>query len=173
MRISDKFSIYTLFGYTYIMPVTLQPNYVFTKDYNPGGSAEFSYETTSVDPSRNILKYRFLHTIKLDIEVNYANFSAGFSLKYFSKMENLDQAIFDFEDATSATGGTTQPILYRKYYETHNNGNTILDGRVSYKIGVRHKASIISSNLLNRMYSLRPLKAEPMRNITLQYILKL
>ncbi len=173
MRISDKFSINTLFGYTYIMPVTLQPNYVFAKDYNPGGSAEFSYETTSVDPSRNILKYRFLHTIKLDVEVNYANFSAGFSLKYFSKIENLDQAIFDFEDATVASGGTLQPILYRKYYENHNNGNVILDGRVSYMIGIRHKVSIISSNLLNRMYSLRPLKAEPMRNITLQYILTL
>ena len=172
-KISNKFSIITLFGYTYILPVTLQPNYVFAKDYNPGGSKEFSFETTSVNPSRDILKYRFLHTIKADLEFNYEKLSIGFSLKYFSKIENLDQAIFDFEDATVASGGTTQAILYRKYYETHNNGNVIIDGRISYKIGIRHKVSVISSNLLNRMYSLRPLKAEPMRNITMQYILNL
>ncbi|MFK5856897.1 MAG: TonB-dependent receptor [Bacteroidota bacterium] len=173
IKVSDKFNIITLFGYTYIMPVTLEPNYVFAKDYNPGGSKDFSYESTSVNPSRDILKYRFLHTVKLDIELNYANFSAGFSLKYYSKMENLDKAIFDFEDATVASGGTTQAILYRKYYENHNNGNIIIDARISYKTGLRHKVSVISTNLLNRMYSLRPLKAEPMRNIAIQYILTL
>ncbi len=173
IKANNKLSINTLFGYTYILPVTLQPNYVFTKDYNPGGKNDFSYKSTSVDPEKNILKYRFLHTVKLDLEVNYDRFSAGISMKYFSKMENLDKAIFDFEDATIASGGTTQPILYRKYYENHNNGNLIFDGRISYKIGLRHNIAIISSNLLNRMYSLRPLKAEPMRNITMQYILTL
>ncbi len=173
LKLSNKFTMNTLFGYTYIMPVTLEPYYIFAKDYNPSGSKDFSYETTSVNPSRDILKYRFLHTVKLDIELNYGNISVGFSLKYFSKMENLDKAIFDFEDATVASGGTTQAILYRKYYETHNNGNIIIDGRASYKIGIRHKVSIISSNLLNRMYSLRPLKAEPMRNVAFQYMLTL
>ncbi len=173
LKAGDKISINTLFGYTYVLPVTLEPTYVFTKDYNPGGSKDFSYESTSVDPSRNILKYRFLHTVKMDIEFNYSRFSVGLSMKYFSKIENLDQAIFDFEDATVATGGSTQAILYRKYYENHNNGNVVLDGRVSYEIGIRHKLAVISTNMLNRMYSLRPLKAEPMRNITLQYILTL
>ncbi len=173
IKVSDKFMINTLFGYTYILPVTMQPNYVFTKDYNPGGSTDFSYETTSVNPKDNILKYRFLHTIKMDIETNYDRFSAGISLKYFSKIENLDKAIFDFEDATLGSGGSLQPILYRKYYENHNNGNVVIDARIGYTIGLRHKVSVISTNLLNRMYSLRPLKAEPMRNISLQYILSL
>ena len=173
IKASDKISINTLFGYNYILPVTLQPEYVFAKDYNPSGSKEFSYETTSVNPKRDILKYRFLHTVKLDVEFNYDRFSAGISLKYFSKMENLDKAIFDFEDATVATGGTTQAILYRKYYENHNNGNVVVDGRVSYEIALRHRLSLISSNITNRMYSLRPLKAEPMRNIALQYMLSL
>ena len=170
---SKDFAINVLFGYNYIMPVTLEPNYVFAKDYNPGGAKDFSYETTSVDPSRRILKYRFLHTLKLDMEFDYKRFTAGLSLKYFSRIENLDQAIFDFEDATIASGGTIQPILYRKYFEHHNNGNIVIDVRFSYEIGLRHKISLISSNVTNRMYSLRPLKAEPMRNITLQYILNL
>ena len=173
LKIKDKISINTLFGYNYIMPVTLDPNYIFAKDYNPSGSKDFTYESTSVNPGKDILKYRFLHTVKADIEFNYSRFSIGISLKYFSKMENLDKAIFDFEDATVASGGSTQAILYRKYYENQNNGNVIIDGRISYEIGIQHKVSLISTNILNRMYSLRPLKAEPMRNITVQYILSL
>jgi len=165
--------INTLIGYTYVMPVTLQPDLVFAHDYNPGGQTDFSYETTSVDPSKRILKYRYIHTIKADIEVVYKNLSVGGSVRYFSKIENLDKAIFDFEDATKSTGGTLQPILYRNYYEHHNNGNVVVDARISYKWRLRHEFALISSNLLNRMYSLRPLKAEPMRNITVQYILNL
>jgi len=103
----------------------------------------------------------------------YKNLSVGSSVRFFSKTDNLDRAIFDFEDATVSTGGTMQPILYRNYYEHHNNGNVIVDARISYKWMIRHEFALISSNLLNRMYSLRPLKAEPMRNITFQYILNL
>ncbi|PLX11741.1 MAG: hypothetical protein C0598_07520 [Marinilabiliales bacterium] len=172
-KISDNFNIYTIFGYTYVMPVTLEPELVFTNDYNPGGSTEFSYETTSVDPSRNILKYRFLHTIKLDLEFEFKRLSAGLSMKYFSRIENLDQAIFDFEDATLASGGSMQAILYRNYFENNNNGNAIFDVRISYKIGQYHRIAIISENIFNKMYSLRPLKAEPMRSFTLQYTLNI
>lgn len=172
-KISNDFEFFALFGYTYVMPITLDPDLVFARDYNPGGDNEFSYNSTSVDPSRGILKYRFLHTVKMDVEFIYKRVSFGFSLKYFSKMENLDQAIFDFEDATVATGGTLQPVLYRNYYENHNNGNAIFDTRLSYKFGEFHKIAIIVDNLFNRWYSLRPLKAEPMRKFTIQYNLNI
>ncbi|PKP32411.1 MAG: hypothetical protein CVT99_05160 [Bacteroidetes bacterium HGW-Bacteroidetes-16] len=172
-RFGKYYEINTMFGYTYVMPVTLQPDYIFAHDYNPGGHTEFSYESSSVNPSKRILKYRYLHTLKADIEFVYKNLSMGSSVRFFSKTENLDRAIFDFEDATVSTGGTMQPILYRNYYEHHNNGNVIVDARISYKWKIRHEFALISSNLLNRMYSLRPLKAEPMRNITFQYILNL
>ncbi len=170
-KFAKYFELNTMFGYTYTMPLTLDPDLVFAKDNKPGGNNEFSYITTSVDPSRNILKYRFLHTIKMDMEFVYKSFAVGLSLKYFSKIENLDKAIFDFEDATVQSGGTLQAILYRNYFYNNNNGNTILDGRVSYSFREHHKLSLISDNMLNRWYSLRPLKAEPMRNITVQYSL--
>lgn len=170
-RFGHGFELNTMFGYTYTMPIALEPDLVFTHDNNPGGNTEFSYNSTSVDSSRQILKYRFLHTIKMDLEFVYKSFAFGVSLKYFSKIENLDKAIFDFEDATVATGGTMQPILYRNYFENHNNGNTIIDMRISYAFAEHHKLAIISDNIFNRWYSLRPLKAEPMRNITLQYSL--
>ena len=164
------YNINVLFGYTYVVPVSLEPDLVFAVDDR---GVEYSYNSTSVDPSKKILKYRFLHTVKFDFEISYKSISFGTSLKYFSKIENLDQAIFDFEDATLASGGTLQPILYRNYFYNHNTGNAIFDMRLSYKFRMHHKLALIGNNIFNRWYSLRPLKAEPMRNITLQYTLTL
>jgi iron complex outermembrane receptor protein len=171
-KISDKSGMNIVLGYNYIMPKTLEPDLVFAKDYNPGGKNEFSYVSTSIDPSGNILKYRFLHTLKADVEYTFMTASVGVSAKYFSRIENLDKAIKDFEDATINSGGTLQPILYMDYFNNHNNGNIIMDLRLGYEFRPGHKVSFISENLLNRWYSLRPLKAEPMRNIRVQYSVK-
>jgi len=160
-------------GYTYVRPVTLEPDKVFAHDYNPGGSTAFSYTTTSVNPESHILKYRFLHTAKLDMELDFYRFAVGTSARYYSKIINLDKAIFDFEDATRATGGTIQAILYRNYFYNHNNGNMIWDVRLSYKLSKTSKIAVLCNNLFNRMYSLRPLKAEPVRSVMLRYSLDL
>lgn len=93
-------------------------------------------------------------------------------LVYFSKIENLDKAIIDFEEATVNTGGTMQAILYQRYFETKNNGNTIIDARIGYQLNEHHKWSLVVANALNKTYSLRPLKIEPMRTVMLQYSLK-
>ncbi len=165
-KIKKNFKLNTIFGYTYVMPVALEPDYVFATDDR---GKEYNYNSMSVNPEKKILKYRFLHTVKFDIGVDYRAFSIGLSLKYFSKLENLDKTVFEFEDATIASGGTLQPILYRNYFYNHNNGNTIIDMRASYLILSHHKIALIVNNLFNRWYSLRALKAEPMRSITLQY----
>ena len=165
-KFNKKFDMNILFGYTYVNPIALEPDYVFAIDDR---GKEYSYNTMSVDPSKKILKYRFLHTVKFDLSFDFYNFSVGTSLRYYSKIENLDKTVFDFEDATLASGGTLQPILYRDYFYNHNNGNAIVDARLSYKFKLRHKFALICDNLFNRWYSLRALKAEPMRTITIQY----
>jgi len=88
-------------------------------------------------------------------------------------MINLDKAIEDFENATSSAGGTVQPIRYMDYFNNHNNGQTIIDLRLAFEFKQHHKISLICNNLFNRWYSLRPLKAEQMRSVLLQYVLKL
>jgi iron complex outermembrane receptor protein len=168
-KIGSSSGIRTMAGYNYILPKTLQPDYVFAVDAR---NTEYSYNSTSLDPSDHILKYRFLHTFKADMEFYSNRFSAGFTLKYFSRMINLDKAIEDFENATGSSGGTLQPVLYMDYFNNHNKGHVIMDLRMSLEFKERHKLSLISDNVLNRWYSLRPLKAEKMRTIVLQYILK-
>jgi hypothetical protein len=151
------------------MPVALQPNYIFAEDDR---GLEYSYNSTSVDPSNNILKYRYIHTLKLDFEFKYKSFAYGVSMKYFSRIENLDEAIFEFEDATTSNE-LLQNILYRNYFYNNNNGNLIFDMRISYSFLEHHKIALLSDNIFDQRYSLRPLKAEPMRSVTLQYSLDL
>jgi iron complex outermembrane receptor protein len=169
-QLASKITLHTILGYNYIMPKTLDPEYVYATDIR---GKQYSYLTTSIDTSGYILKYRFLHTFKGDIELDIHDFSVGFSAKYFSRIENLDKAIADFEEATIASGGSVQPILYMDYYATHNTGNWILDFRAGYKISEHHEVNLIGNNFLNNIYSLRPLKAEQMRNFQLQYLLKI
>lgn len=172
-QLANNLYMTTIFGYNYILPKSLEPDYVFAKDYNPSGNDEFTYRNTSVNPEEDILKYRFVHSLKADIEFDYKGFSPGIGLKYFSKIVNLDKAIEDFEIATKAAGGSIQPVEYMDYYYNYNNGNLIIDLRLSYSFLEKHKVSVTANNLTNRWYSLRPLKAEAMRSIMLQYTLTL
>jgi len=173
-NIGKNFYITNSVGYNYINPITLEPDLVFAEDYNFINPTEFSFKETSYDTTTNVLKYRFKHSFKADVEVGFKNFAIGYTIKYFSKMENLDRAISDFEDLTVATGGSLQAILFKDYYEMSNTGKFIMDLRVSYFIGkkTKHKLSIVSKNLMNKTYSLRPLKIEAMRSTVLQYSLK-
>ncbi|MCB2222460.1 MAG: TonB-dependent receptor [Bacteroidetes bacterium] len=171
-QLSPNLLLNTVVGYNYIVPRSLEPDYVFAYDYNPTGNNEFTFTNTSVNPDKDILKYRFLHTLKADIGLEFFGISPGISFKYFSRIENLDKAIADFETATNAAGGSIQPIKYMDYFNNHNNGNFVIDARLSYSWKDKHKVSLVAKNITNRWYSLRPLKAEPMRSILVNYSIK-
>jgi outer membrane cobalamin receptor len=170
-KIGKHFILTHAVGYNYINPVTLEPDLVFATDYNFGTPQDFSFRSTSVDTTTNTLKYRFKHTFKADVEIKYKKFAIGYTIKYFSKMENLDKAISEFENITVNTGGTLQAVLYQDFYEENKNGNIVMDLRASYGFGdkTKHKFSLVSKNLTNSLYSLRPLKVEAMRSTVLQY----
>ncbi len=166
LNINSKNKIQFIIGYNYILPKALEPDLIFAEDV----VHEYSYNNSSLDSTQRLLKYRFKHSFKFDLEYKRKDdFAIGVSAKYFSRIENLDRSIEEFESATLNTGGTLQPVLYMDYFNNSNNGNLILDARVSYQFRKLHKVAIISSNILNRTFSLRPLKVEPMRTIMFQY----
>lgn len=169
-KINKNTEITFMSGYNYIVPTTLNPDYVYaTDDFN----RKFSYNSTSLDSSSRILKYRFLHNVKADFEIVYKKKIAfGMSAKYFSKIVNMDRIIKEFEDFTK-NAPYIQNIRYMDYFYGHRYGNIILDMRISYNINAQHKIALIGSNILNRSYSLRPLKIEPPRTIMVQYTYKL
>jgi len=170
-NINKNLELSFLTGYNYIVPKTLNPDYVYAID---DINRKYSYNTTSLDSASQILKYRFLHNVKFDAELTYkSKFSVGLSMKYFSKIVNMDAIIKDFEETTAASGGDKQNIRYMDYFNAHRFGNIILDARVSYSVNEHHKIALVGSNILNRSYSLRPLKIEPPRSIMLQYTWKI
>lgn len=156
-------------GYTYVLPITLNPDLVYAEDYSPY-KRTYSYDSTSADPSNKILKYRFRHTYKIDIEYLFKGFFIGASSRYFSKMENVDRSIFDLEYLTSINGSSTPTILFEDYFVNHNNGNIVFDARIGYEFNEKYKIALIGSNVLNETFSLRPLKAEPMMSVILQLV---
>jgi len=168
-KLGKKAELTFITGYNYIVPKTLTPDEVYATDIL---GREYSYNTTSLDSTEGILKYRFLHNVKMDAEVVIQKkFAIGASAKYFSKILNLDQVIEEFEISTSVP--FVQNIRFMDYFAANRNGNWIFDARVSYQINEHHKIAVISSNITNRVYSLRPLKIEAPRTIMLQYTYKL
>ena len=166
---SKKSSVTFLLGYNYIVPTTLTPDFQYAED----SQGPFSYNNTSLNPKQKVLKYRFLHNVKLDAEFSYnKKFSFGMSGKYFSKIVNMDAIIEAFELTTIAFD-ILQDLRYMDYYNSHRFGNWIFDVRVSYNLTETHKFALIGSNILNRSYSLRPLKIEAPRTIMIQYTCKL
>ncbi|MEI8116977.1 MAG: TonB-dependent receptor [Flavobacteriia bacterium] len=159
-----------LLGYNYIVPITLSPNYVYATD---SLNRLFSYQSTSLDPSNGILKYRFLHNVKLDAEHTWnKKYAIGVSAKYFSKIVNMDAIIKDFEQIT-VDNELLQDLTYMDYFQSHRFGNWIFDARLSFHFSEQHKLAVIGSNIFNRTYSLRPLKIEAPRTIMIQYTYRL
>ena len=157
-----KVEINMLLGYTYMKPISLNPNFYFDND----SVAKITYLTTSSDTTNYILKYRFQHLVKADIEISWKGFLLGGSLRYNSFMQNVDKLFEDF-NGYNGIGNVTN---YRK---KHNKGDYVVDFRVAYNINKNNRISLIINNMLNREYTLRPLNIMPPRTWVIQYTLKI
>ena len=119
-KIGRKTDVTFMTGYNYIVPTSLSPDFVYAIDsvyYNK----EYSYNSTSLDPSNKILKYRFLHNVKGDVEFTFwKKLGIGISVKYFSKIENMDIVIQDFEELTQDLA-FIQNIEYMDFYNSHRS----------------------------------------------------
>ena len=152
-------------GYTYSIPQSLNPNYVFyVNPKQPDHS--LTYLNTSSDTSGHILKYRVQSLLKTDVQVTWKRFSTGLGGRYYGFMKNIDQFFYDALDNGSIKTGIS------KYRAEHNTGTYIFDYRVGYALK-SFKFSLIVNNLMNTEFSLRPLTIEPPRMTQLQVIYKI
>ncbi len=170
---NKKFGVTALIGYTYIEPVSLTPDsvYVTTKSLQPGDpGTPISYKNSSMDTTDNILKYRFKHMFKADVEFKIYKFNVGVSYRYYSQMQNIDKAFQDIEQLTKDANVYFNEIRATDYWKA-NHYIDIIDARIGYSLGKKHKISLICNNLLNKIYSLRPMKIEAPRTTSIQYVL--
>lgn len=150
----------SLIGYTYMNPISLNNNPKYRKTFS--------------DSTTNMLKYRFNHMAKLDIQATYKKFSLGISGRYNSHMKNIDK-VFLVSVEEILSGNPIQPgfgtfILpgLQGYRATHNKGALVFDVRFSYEIMKEIKANFIINNILNAENVSRPGDVQPPRNFLLQ-----
>jgi iron complex outermembrane receptor protein len=148
-----ELELISLIGYTYMNPISLNndPNYTV---YNS-------------DSTTNMLKYRFNHLVKADIEANWRKFSFGISNRYSSFMRNIDRV---FEEPIA--GNTYILPGLKEYRQKFNKGNLVFDVRIGYKINDNFRVGLIANNVFNAEYSSRPGDIQPPRNFMAQLQMK-
>lgn len=159
-----KVLVQTLGGYTYAMPVSTTPNFVYARSQNFGNSP-ITYLNTSSDTTGNILKYRMVHLVRFDIQATYEKFAVGMSYRYNSHMMNIDNA---FEFLEENLPNEFNPGI-REWRQNNSRGDMVYDARASYQFNKHHKVALIMNNVLNREYAIRPLSIEAPRLTTIQY----
>ena len=147
----------SLLGYTYMNPISLNKDPLY--------AANFS------DPNTNMLKYRFKHLAKADIEANYKQLSFGASCRYSSFMSNIDRTFEDDLDPSLTSEVYILPGL-TAYRQKYNKGNLVFDCRLGYKINENYRIGIIANNILNAEYTTRPGDIQPPRNYMVQLQMK-
>lgn len=139
--------ITTIMGYTYMNPISLNTDstYIYGEDGNGGLS-----DTTS-----NMLKYRFRHLAKGDIQFKYKKVMLGFSGRYNSFMENIDGT---FENGINVpfVGNTAVLPGIKEYRAENDDGDIVFDARIGYQVNEIFMINFIVNNIFNREYMTRP-----------------
>ena len=132
-------------------------SYIYPRDMNIPKS----------DSVNNILKYRFRHSAKGDIELSWKRWSTGTTLVYNSFMESVDSVFTD-----PLIGNIIMPG-YPDYRERHTTGHLILDYRIACRLWPSVRLSLILKNLFNVEYMGRPGDIRPHRSFTFQIVINL
>jgi outer membrane receptor for ferrienterochelin and colicins len=143
-----------LSGYTFTLPQALEPD----KVYATYGGFEANYRTTSSDPTNDILKYRYQHLLRFDINVDYKKFGLGVSTRYNDFMQNIDEIL------------NLVFIGVEESREVLSDGDIVIDARLYYQFNPQWRVSFIVDNANNREYSPRPAQLGAPRRFTLQVL---
>ena len=149
-RIGDV-ELTSLIGYTYMNPISLNQDSLYRLTFS---------DTT------DLLKYRFKHLAKVDIQATYKRFFLGFSCRYNSYMRNIDR-VFEEDVDPSPSEIFILPGLDH-YRSVYNKGSFVMDARFGCKINDSIKMNFIANNFLNAEYVTRPGDIQPPRSFVFQ-----
>lgn len=154
------FPIQFIGGYTYSFPLNLSESDEY-KDYGKYFQKAF-YAINHTDSTimYNIMKYRFRHIARIDIESGWNRVTFGGACNYYSDMNRVDDIFTIFMSSIND-------------YMERDHGNLILQARIGYKFSDKSAINIVISNVANKEYALRPGKLDAPRSISIQYKLKL
>ena len=165
-KINSNLAINVIAGYTYMNPISLDLDYVYAETSNGFG---LTYSNSGSDST--MLKYRYKHIAKSDIEIVYKGISIGGSMRYNSFMKNIDY-IFTIIGSNDYTEPNRIPGL-NDAREKFNDGDFIIDLRAGYQMTKTARLGFIVNNLLNTEYMSRPANMMPPRTFAMQLALKI
>lgn len=154
-----NFHYRALAGYTFTVPEIINPADTFAID-----TAGFpqSFRSTSSNPANGILKYRYQHLVKLDLQLQKGPWSGGVSLRMNDFMQNID-SIFISQTLSQFVPGI------ERFREQNNRWDTQIDLRFGYQITESWQVSFLVDNLLNQIQMIRPAYLGGPRSFTLRF----
>jgi outer membrane receptor protein involved in Fe transport len=159
-----------LAGYTYTYPTNLSDT---TSDPSrdirkPGNYLRNFFELNGRRPdsieASQMLTFRNRHLFRADIEVTYWKAYIGATL-FYASYPDLIPPLFKAASIVLFNGGERS---LNKYSADHANGDFVFDLRAGLNLTDKFRVGFIVKNVANKHYSLRPGRAEPNRNFTLQ-----
>lgn len=158
-------------GYTYSYPADMDTlrnnnlsymNHFFDAFYNP--------DSTTIE---TILRYRSLHTARLDLEFDLKPVTLGFAAIYNGYIWQIDDVFIGEgtygELIAALLGGEIIPGFTDFRERTREEGGTMVyDARVSVDVGKYVKLHFIVNNILNKEYAIRPGRMEAPRSFNLK-----
>lgn len=115
--------IHGLMGYTYLLPVDL--------GVYPGGNNLLHYasdlvtEFSSKDSADYLLRYRFKHMVKANVDIQKGKWGVGVGYRYYSFMQKIDPVLEWFVDGLA------------HYRQTQTHGTNIWDARFFIRLQTR------------------------------------
>lgn len=157
-------------GYTYTYPGDLDSIRHHNQNYFSNLFKAFSTPSAEIIPT--ILRYRSLHTARLDVEFYIKKLTLGFVANFNGHMHNIDEA---FEGKgewgqliEEFNNGPIIPGL-AAFRAEQVNGDWVFDLRLKYNVTPKHQVHFIVNNLLNREYALRVGRMNPLRTFNVKY----
>jgi iron complex outermembrane receptor protein len=157
--------------------VNLLTGYTYTNPINPDFNPKVDTNGTVIS---NVLRYRNKVLFKNDIQLTWHGFAVGWSTRYSSFMENIDNrfekpVIYDLLNPNTSFYNSS--FLYilpglKKYRETHHTGTWVNDFRMSYQFNEHLKMAFLINNVFNVAFMSRPGYIEPPRTFIVQAAIK-
>jgi outer membrane receptor protein involved in Fe transport len=151
---------------------TILAGYTYTY---PTNRDDLDTTASSLSP---ILKYRYRHSFKTDLNFEAKRLTFGVNIIYKSAMENVDRLFCDERDPETVHPNTyntyrflSQSMLpgYWDYrLETAHKSVVFIDTRIGFKFSESLRASFLVKNLFNTMYVGRPGDMLPPRRFEIQ-----
>jgi len=159
-------------GYTYSFPGDLSLDSTLVNMGTFVSRAAKNFIRIDSAESTGILKYRSLHTARVDFEADISKaFTLGFAANYKSFVYNIDPVL---------EGGGTYGFLVsalvpaiervKEFRQARfGRGDVLLDLRMGYRLDENHQFTFSVNNVFNHEYTLRAAKPGPPRLYNIKY----